>query len=387
MIEVRPLLAAAVSVSLWSTPVFSESLPRSARSEIYSFLETSEVVGDFIDEMSNGGLSQFEFEITVEALEGEVSRYGASWWEVFGLILTTEKVLTRLSEGDFQGALATSGTYAAKSMISRTLIGQHWSRGTNLTGVAILTLEIYMDAYVDLVDDRGFYNQWLLYQAARKGMSHQGILAAKNDPIAGIYFSRNGYLTDVNDFSPPPDAKMVLTQPTTRLQRNVVMELYRAAYEADSLSRQLRSAKRQAIQEFLREISVSTAPVSPEANVSVLDGVWTGYASSGSTRLDYRWVVYQSGKDVSGTIALKMPSESEWSTYVFGGTFEDNVLTFSGRGWISRGNGSFCLANGVLRFETSGGTASLTGTWGPDANPNPSGCPRGASGGIGLTRQ
>ncbi len=111
-------------------------------------------------------------------------------------------------------------------------------------------------------------------------------------------------------------------------------------------------------------------------------GEWLGDAISGSTVLDYRWIIDQTGSIVSGSISIKYPTDNDWSTFEFKGSFEDGTLIFSGTKWLNAGTRGFCLPTGRLRLNSGRSQAVLAGNWG--ANPIAGGCPAGTGGAVNL---
>jgi hypothetical protein len=116
----------------------------------------------------------------------------------------------------------------------------------------------------------------------------------------------------------------------------------------------------------------------------VLTGSWIGYATSGSTRLDYKWDIRQTGELVSGTVSIRRARRDPWKSYLFEGSYANGTLSFRGLRWSTSQNSSFCLAKGQLRYRLTNGQHELVGQW--EENNIPGGCLRNTSGTVQLTK-
>ena len=115
-----------------------------------------------------------------------------------------------------------------------------------------------------------------------------------------------------------------------------------------------------------------------------INGIWNGYATSGSTKFSYRWDIRSFNDRVDGTISISRLGRNQWNTYSFEGDLVKNTVYFEGIRWLKSSGGSFCLASGQMKLSTVGGKLKLSGRWGQ--NSRRGGCPAGASGQILLDK-
>jgi hypothetical protein len=148
--------------------------------------------------------------------------------------------------------------------------------------------------------------------------------------------------------------------------------------------------------EAVIEHHLSTAtqpPQEPDASQRRADvaGEWRGYATSGSQRFPYHWIISQDGSDLTGSIELSLAPGLYHASYSFvGRVSSDTRLSFRGlrfNEYVPPPGGAWCLASGELYLSrsTEGRDIILHGTW--TKNDVPGGCPAGTGGKIWLVRQ
>jgi hypothetical protein len=132
----------------------------------------------------------------------------------------------------------------------------------------------------------------------------------------------------------------------------------------------------------------------PEADASQrradVGGEWRGYATSGSQKFDYHWIISQHGSDVTGSIEISLPPGRYHASYSsVGNVSSDTQLSFRGLRFnedVPSPSRQWCLPSGELYFSRSTeGRDILRGTW--TQNDVPGGCPAGTGGQIWLVRQ
>lgn len=124
-------------------------------------------VGDGIDSLSDGWLSRTS------------SRYGVSWWQVYGDLLAAEKITSALANNDPQKALQEIDKWAGKKILSRTPTGSTILSSFQIASVAALPIELALDEFLKLVNRGGYRWQRRAYFAVRDaGLSHDRILGS-----------------------------------------------------------------------------------------------------------------------------------------------------------------------------------------------------------------
>jgi hypothetical protein len=130
----------------------------------------------------------------------------------------------------------------------------------------------------------------------------------------------------------------------------------------------------------------SVANTPPVVRPATLSGTWVGTAGTGTGLFyPYQWTIEQDGEKIRGTISISDGNGQTSAVYRIRGVFQSDVLRFEGVEFVQKSGGSWCMASGVVRLRTLGGTSRLEGNWGPLAVAG--GCPPGTGGTVQLARR
>ena len=89
---------------------------------------------------------------------------------------------------------------------------------------------------------------------------------------------------------------------------------------------------------------------------SNVSGQWAGHIA-GKTKITYRMVIQQNGRNLSGTIQYKGPDSGGTNEFTFSGVVTDNSFYFLPIKWIRKGNNRQCMAGGFASVQR------LQGSW------------------------
>lgn len=377
------------SISVIAPAQAERPLPKDVEPHIRNFLEGMHRIGDAADSVSGGAVSAHGVVISASDLarsdlESYSPTYKASWWEVFGHILTAQAVMRDISEKDYEGAATTATNAVIMGLMQKNALGAGVATGTAYAGILGFALDAYFNKLVEMLNRNGIRNQMDRYAMARdEGSLHRDIMAARNaDHINWDqdrrWFSRV-HSQNRQRVAKQPSLLTLNAEEENRL-RDAVFELARLQYEGGDYKRRLARDRAEAIAAFKKELA-------ERYQVDPIDvtGTWTGQAFAGRHALDYRWEITRgSGDQIRGTVFMKLPDDESWSSYSFSGVFTGNRISITGTIWSAKTHDAFCMITGEGVVTRQVGGASMSGTWGPlDA---PGGCPPRASGTFELSR-
>jgi len=363
ILAVQPVFASCVPAMPGAPASFSE-----VRRSVVLYLDRLNTVGGGVDEILGGKLGEIS------------SHYGIVWWKVFGDIIAAEAVLRDLGDGNYSSAVARLARYQTMGLLSSTGLARATGGASAIAGLAALPIELALFSWADMVSESGFRFQARAYRAARTApynLTHRQIMQRFQPDATVMYDGASGFLMAVGEVVPGWYRPF---RPDARVAREDVYAFLRLAFEQEPQRRLMESHARDVMRRF--QDSMAEPDLSDIPSIS---GSWSGYSTAGSLRLDYAWVIEQSGSCVSGTISLAREGSGNWSRYSFEGEISGNAVVWRGTVWQTSGNGSFCLASGTLGLSPSDNGLVLSGNWGPNAVIG--GCPQGNSGLVWLRRQ
>lgn len=109
-------------------------------------------------------------------------------------------------------------------------------------------------------------------------------------------------------------------------------------------------------------------------------------AYDGPSEFPYRWQLQQKDEEVTGTIKVSLPDNTDSATYRIEGRIENNTLHFRGKQFVAVADPDlWCMVAGQVTLQQSNGRIQLSGRWGP--NPDVEGGCESGGGDIALVRE